>query len=73
MRVQFDLDGAWDVDLEGTVDGANYVVIQANVVAGATLVEADKFWRSLRVKVNVVGAAEDFSAVLGGWTVGDWS
>jgi len=43
------------------------------VVAGATLVEADKFWRSLRVKVNVVGAAEDFSAVLGGWTVGDWS
>ena len=62
--------GGWDVSLEGTVDGSNYVVIVANVVAAA-ITEVPAFWRHMRLNVHTVGDAGEMTATLGGWTVGD--
>lgn len=79
-RVQFagSFGGGWDVDLEGTVDGDNWVTIQANVTAAA-IIEVAQYWRYMRLNTNVVGDLvstgspygvadqPDFTASLGGY------
>lgn len=53
-----DFAGGWDVDLQGTIDGENWVDIQANIVAGSGAVidlsTEPKFY-ALRIETNVVG------------------
>lgn len=71
-RVQFSgtFAGGWSVQLQGTVDGTNYVNIGSAITA-AGIVEVPEFWRFLRVNVGVVGTADLMHANLGGYTVGD--
>lgn len=68
-RVQFagTFAGGWDVTLQGTVDGENWVPIQANVVAAA-IVEVPDWWRELRLLTNAVG---NLTAVGSPWGVAD--
>jgi hypothetical protein len=71
-RVQFAgaFTGGWSVQLQGTVNGINYVNIGAAVVA-AGIVEVPEFWRFMRLAVGVAGTAGAMTASLGGYTVGD--
>jgi hypothetical protein len=70
-RVQFQLAGDWDVTLQGTVDGSNWVAIEENVVSGATIVEVPEFWFKLRVIENTGGDAGDYQVTLGGLQILD--
>lgn len=53
--------GGWDVDLEGTIDGENWVTIQANIVAGGgaliDLTTEPKFYL-LRIVTNTAGTVD---------------
>lgn len=71
-HVQVNLAGAWDVALEGTVDGSNYVTIQSGITSGNTMIVIAPWYRKMRFNVTTVGDTAQFSAVLGGLTVGDW-
>lgn len=71
-RIQYNLAGAWDVTIEGTVDGTNWVTIQANIVAGTGIIEVAPFWRYMRAVSNVVGTDVQYSVHLGGLDVSAW-
>lgn len=60
------------VDVTGGTDAA--ILNFPAAVAGAgdsAITEVNKFWRFMRVNATAVGAAGDFSAHIGGFTVGD--
>ncbi|TXH17451.1 MAG: hypothetical protein E6R03_03860 [Hyphomicrobiaceae bacterium] len=57
-RVQFSgaFTGGWSVTLEGTVDGTNWIAIQAAIVAApAAPIEVAPWWLYLRLNTLVVG------------------
>lgn len=50
--------GGWDLDLEGSINGTDFVSIQATIVA-AGVVQVDNHWRWLKVTADAVGTQSD--------------
>ena len=73
-RIQIVLAGAWDIDIEGSVDGTTWVTVTGagNLLAGSVIIEEPLWWRFMRIVSNVVGTDAEYSVHLGGLAQGDW-
>lgn len=71
-HLQVNLAGTWDLAVEASVDGTNYVAVQSGLVSGNTMIPVAVWYKAMRVNVSVVGAANDYSVVIGGFSAGDW-